>query len=195
MIPVTLLSLAFIAPIHPTYRPIKLELSAAYSSVKMKGLKALDEAENGVDAKSLAQVEEAAKRVGTNNVFLTEGKDIGAAVFQTRYALGGGSDSGTELHFTAKNKDSQAWAGIYLGNASSSPPYYRIDSAEIDQNVIRVVYSKPKNFVFSADTVPYLIWLPLGNLKSGKYRLELLDGDRSDELALSRRVEVKRDKE
>lgn len=82
------------------------------------------------------------------------------------------------------------WLLVYLGTSSSEPPFWLFESIAITGMNIRVTYkNNESNMGGTNDEVPYLYWVPLGDLPAGGYVLELFDANQK-EVTLARRVTV-----
>jgi hypothetical protein len=81
------------------------------------------------------------------------------------------------------------WLVVDLDRAHSSPLAYKITSITVsDEGRLRVVYTRHEGLA-SRDLVSYCLWIPVGELKPGRYALELFDGD-ADQPDLIRYVTV-----
>ncbi len=130
-------------------------------------------------------------RSGPSNGFLVRGKDIRQAIRATFLSLDG--VRAVDLSVGPEEdlpQPSELWMVAYLGTAGSDPLAWRVQSVERTGKRIRVAYVKQKPK--SKDLYPYFVWVPLGELESGTYSLELFNlGENQAELL--RRVTVGKD--
>jgi hypothetical protein len=78
----------------------------------------------------------------------------------------------------AKEKDEKRlsyWLVAYLGQGASNLPAWSLAAVAINKKVVRVSFKKEK--VEGGDLIPYVYWIPLGDLPRGDYTLELYDVD------------------
>jgi hypothetical protein len=122
---------------------------------------------------------------GASNVFLVEAKGIDGAVMASRFVLAGLNPVGKPARVYEQAGDH--WLVVYLGTSHSGPAW-ELDSVKVDGNRIRFAYHLPRAGGGPKDLHPYFYWVPLGELKPGKYQLELFDGE---DVTLMRRVEVR----
>jgi hypothetical protein len=123
---------------------------------------------------------------GLTNVFLVRGKDITQAVRATSMAMPGNSGGGYPVLPEDGSEPTQLWLVAYLGRSSSgTDAEVPIQSVEREGKTIRLAYRYHRNA--NQDMMPYIFWVPLGEMKKGTYTLELFDTDKK-EVTLLRRV-------
>ncbi|MBI1831684.1 MAG: hypothetical protein HYR84_09565 [Planctomycetes bacterium] len=131
-----------------------------------------------VDSEDSKWFEELRKRTsGASNVYLVRGRDIGAAIDATHDVENNGR-RGDEVNLS-EPPDGQAWMVVFFGRSSSSLPW-TIHAVEKSEKTIRLKYRKAgpqKGQVHTTDVWRYYAWVPLGDLKRGKYQLEIWDQD------------------
>ncbi len=195
MLPVAFLALALSAP-APKSKPVQIDLSEAYSTVEMKGLKKARAANPKDLDNELEIVRKAALRAGSSNLFLVRGGNFDEALKATRVVYGSGwGGKGEPAVARGAKQTGELWVVAFLGNTYSDPAAFDIKRIEMDGLTVRVVFSRPHPGGRSQDFTPYIIWANLGNLESGSYRLELIDADQKDEIVMFRRVAVNKEKE
>jgi hypothetical protein len=195
MLPVVLAVLGLAAPV-PKVRPnepVQIDLASAYSTVKMGRLKLASSDPDEVLRECLSDVHYAVGRAGLSCAFLVAGDDFGDAVRATARVFGGGLRADEVVRNDPK-KGEDIWVCAFLGNSSTTPPAFAVRRIEVDGLVVRVVFSKPRSLLRSCDFSPFVVWANLGKLPPGKYRVELVDGDRDDEVVVARKVTVTRTK-
>jgi len=120
-----------------------------------------------------------------SNLFLTKQPDFKNAVdAAVRF------EGFPVVELPAADDKSQVWLIIYLGAGHSSPPRWTIDSVELDSasRKIKVTFSPPpRDAQRTADLKPHFVIVPLANLTTGIFDLELHN---SNERVLTRRVHV-----
>jgi hypothetical protein len=124
-------------------------------------------------------------------VFLVRGKDINEAVRAASSAMVGFSGGGypvapKEGEWPPPTESRQLWLVAYLGSGpSGTNAAAPIQSVEREGKAIRLAYRYRGNE--HKDMMPYIFWVPLGEMEKGTYTLELFDTDKK-ELTLLRRV-------
>jgi hypothetical protein len=131
----------------------------------------------------------AGSTANASNVFVVKASDATSAV-----SIGSRVFFGylpTEQAATTKEKKEQSdyWLVAYLGAGTSSPTSFVIDEVTVEGNVVRLTYSRPKAERVTCDVLQYYFWVPLGELRPGKYRLDLFDVT-ARAVTLSRYVEL-----
>jgi hypothetical protein len=127
-------------------------------------------------------------RGGLSNVFMVRAKDITEATRATCNVLGSPAHEleGVDLR---RSKAPTFWLVAYLGTSGSSPPEWTVESVIRRESAIRLSYVAA---VADTDDIHhYFVWVPLGELKSGSYTLELFDTQKK-EVSLLRRVNLDR---
>jgi hypothetical protein len=129
---------------------------------------------------------------GLTNVFLVRGKDINEAVRAASSAMVGFSGGGgypvapKEGEWPPATESRQLWLVAYLGAGhSGTNASVPIQSVEREGKTIRLAYCYRSNQ--NKDMMPYIFWVPLGEMEKGTYTLELFDTDKK-EVTLLRRV-------
>jgi len=136
----------------------------------------------------LAQIYE--KMSGPSNVFLADAPDIDGAVSAAFGAMVGFRSADTPVTLDQSNPPrGNYWLVTYLGTSTSTGPWFIVDKITVDRSKIRFSYHTPKLSTVTADLVPYLYWVPIGNLADGTYDLELHDS-KNDLVTLVRRIVV-----
>src|SRR5436190_18631962 len=116
-------------------------------------------------------------RSGPTNVFLVRGKDINQAVQAASLAMPGNYGGGYPVHPDANawpvpSEPTQLWLVAYLGHGSSGTnAVVPIQSVEREGKTIRLAYCYRRNN--NKDFMPYIFWIPLGEMEKGTYMLEL----------------------
>jgi hypothetical protein len=126
---------------------------------------------------------------GASNLFLVRGKTIDDAGEATRDVLVEGDTADFPVP-RRKAAGQPYWLVVVLGIGGSAPPVWQVESAQKTGKVIRLTVEKPKREKSTKDYHLYMVWVPLGKLDDGVYKLELLD-KANDEPSLVRRVVVK----
>jgi hypothetical protein len=194
MLPVVLAVLGLAAPVPKdrANEPVQIDLSLAYSTVKMGKMKDASRDQDEVVRECLGEVRGAVRKVGLSCAFLVAGDDFKDALLATKGVLGGGL-SANEVRDRSKKSD-DIWVCAVLGNDSTTPPAFAVRRIEVDGQVVRVVFCKPRSLFRSCDFSPFVVWAKLGTLPPGKYRVELVDGDGDDEVVVARKVTVTQSK-
>jgi hypothetical protein len=128
---------------------------------------------------------------GASNLFLVDAPTIEDAVRASALVLAGSRavDVPVPLNMPDPPRGNH-WLVVFLGIRGSDPPNWLVDSMTINENVIRFSYHQQGYGAATKDLHAYHYWVPLGQLGSGIYKLELYDTDLK-EVTLMRRVEVK----
>lgn len=124
-----------------------------------------------------------------SNLFLVRGDDFRAALRDTRKALTDETGAETADERKAREASRQAWLFVYLGVGPSEPPQWTIESAKVYTGRVVACYSPVRHEDATRDGRCYVYWVPLGELKAGRYTLELVDHD-TNELDLLRREQI-----
>jgi len=129
--------------------------------------------------------------LGPSTILIVRGETLDEAVWETRAILQKGEPADRLSLASEQGKRESAWLCAYIGMAGSDPPQWVVQSVERKDNTIRFVYGKPVDlFVVTRDRECYCYWIPLGQLDSGTYVLEMWNSDRR-EWTVRRQVEVK----
>jgi hypothetical protein len=189
ILPLTLLFCGWVASVSA--KPGKesttkrtVELSSIFSSADQQGLKPIKANPTDPWATALRQLFENWSDNGVSNVFLVRGKDITAALKACRVVLttGRGADVAWGPDDRETHKD--FWLFAYVGIFRTER---KLHSVKQVGNNIRLTYSKPDSDAMGARRFFY--WVPLGQLPTGSYTLELFDADQKV-VTLMRRVKV-----
>jgi hypothetical protein len=130
-------------------------------------------------------------RSGASNAFFVRASDISEAIRGTFDVVVGGAAAEAPVRATEDAKRTAGlWLVAYLGLAGSSPPQWTVRSVEWRGTRLRLSYATGE--ARTRDMHPYFVWVPLGELKSGTYLLELFDAA-ENQATLIRRVKVPRD--
>jgi len=122
-------------------------------------------------------------------VFMVAGKDFPAALRATCLGLTGAPKFDEPVEVDPRKRAGEYWSVVFLGIRHSAPPAWLVESVEQEGCTVTVRYSEPFSPVNSADSDPYLLWIPLGKLKKGSITLQLYHADKK-RVQLSRRVRV-----
>jgi hypothetical protein len=179
VIPTTLLSLAFATLTPQTIpQPVeKVKKSKIYSNVKIEGTEFIRSAGVGLDNKELDKLLEAVEDAEKPHVYLVRGSDLVGAMSAHLAALSG--DAKPEGVVSAKGTDhakADVWVAAYLGNGSGTAEV-RIRGVEVSGEVIRVLVAPVNPSALTTDSKPYLVWANFGQLASGSYTLQIIEGE------------------
>jgi hypothetical protein len=165
-----------------------IPLVLTYSTSLQKGLKRVEESIPESLREKIAEWFTRWAKVGASDVFLVRGNDFGDVLEATRWAMDSWIPAGGPVRrMDVRDVSQQMWLFGYLGVGRHSPPAWILESIEIDNNNIRLIYrQKPSR---GEKDLPYLVWAPLGKLQPGCYTVQLYDKD-SGESTLARRVFV-----
>lgn len=191
MLPVVLAVICVAAPV-PKVRPndpVQLDLASAYSTAKMGRMKLASTDQDKVVHECLKEIQAAASRSGLSSAFLVAGEDFTSALLATTKVYGGGLRADEVVRNDPKKGD-DIWVCAFLGNDSTQPPSFVVRRIEVEGQVVRVVFAKPRSLFNSCNFFPYFVWAKIGQLPPGKYRVELVDGDH-DEVVTARKITVK----
>lgn len=126
-------------------------------------------------------------RSGGSNVFLARGDNLRDAIHATMRAAG---LLGLDRPVAKPGGEARGdyWLVAYLGLGTTDS--FIVESVTIEENTIRLVYTKPESKNPTLIGYQYFYWVPLGKLQAGDYELELFDSGRKKG-TLMRLVEVK----
>lgn len=109
-------------------------------------------------------------RNGASDIFLVGASDISRAIEVTGGYVAGGYVSPEK----AGQKAERGYCLVaYFGVGEKTHLTWQVESVMTNGNSIRITYSKKQQKVMGS--LPYFIWLPLGELDNGPYTLELFD--------------------
>lgn len=126
---------------------------------------------------------------GLSNAFLVLAQDLTGAIKATREAFSAAAPADIVVGRNKPLNASTLWLVAYLGTDGSTPPAWLIESVELDNKTIRVVYQSPRRTSSTNDSHQYFIWVPLDQRQPGTYTLELVDAE-TKQPSLVRRVKV-----
>jgi hypothetical protein len=126
-----------------------------------------------------------------SNVFLVDAANEYDAINASASVLFGPFSADTAATVNAPDpKPGSHWFVVYLGAGPSTPTWFLVESATVQGNTIRLIYSKAAAATqITADIRRYYFWIPLGKLEPGTYIVELYDSN-VNAVTLSRRVYV-----
>ncbi len=153
----------------------KIPLDSIYSTFSQKGLKNITDRENMYYEELMTK-----SKHGASNFFLVRGDDFSKAIEAThRVAVAGSIVDRITLE---EQPQGQVWMVVYWGIAGSSPPCWTIHSVERSEKTIRLRYRHHEDGGETKDLHRYYAWVPPGELKAGKYNLEMWDEDNSERM-------------
>lgn len=168
--------------------------SEVFATVEREGFKHISSGkrivENKIVEEDYASAMSAINKVDgkASNIFLVDAKNINDAVKATSLVIIGYLRADKPMR-PKKGEGSGKWLVVYLGRGHSSPLKWKAESVKVDEKTIRFTYREPEAGAQSGDIVKYYYWVPIGELDSGAYNLELHDSGLK-KVTLSRRVEV-----
>jgi hypothetical protein len=163
---------------------VEIPLKSIYSTSPQEGMQRADWSNRiGSGRRNRIQIE---FRSGASNVFLVDAESADDAILASRQVLMGYRSA--ERPAVTLDRTENYWLVVYLGFGGNRR--WIVDSVTTDGNRIRFAYHRRPMPQGGEDgtLAPELYWIPLGELKPGKYRLELFDGE---DVTLMRRVEVR----
>lgn len=130
-----------------------------------------------------------------SNLFVVRGDDLKAAVQDARSWLTYEDNKETEAERKSRKASNRRWLFVYLGSGSSTPMRAKLEAVHVYPDRVQVRYSgpDPSERWVTADVRYYAYWIPLGELKPGPARFEIVD-HATGEIELMRRVIIKPDK-
>lgn len=180
--------LAFAAPASAKEIP----LSEIHATVPSEGMQAANSTQKvggkyiHPDGEAIGELQKA-YRSGASNVLLARSDSRRDAINATIRAAGL-LGLGQPVPKPGAETRGNYWLVAYLG--MSTPDSLIVESVTVEENKIRLAYTKQqsKNPVMMG--YQFFCWVPLGKLEAGNYELELFDSDRK-KVTLMRLVEVK----
>jgi hypothetical protein len=167
----------------------RIPLDSIFSTSRQKGLRLVDQGrgDEGFEFQ-IRELQQNAINTGASNIFLVRGDDIRSAVRATRDVFCGGRAVDEAVNSDPESKPRDYWLVAYLGVAGSDPPAWVVKSVEVKSKEIRLSYEVAVSV--TDDEFAYFVWVPLGELMPGQYKVELFD-EKMAESILLRRVLVK----
>jgi hypothetical protein len=127
---------------------------------------------------------------GASNVFLVEATSIQNAIRASARIVTGSRGARTVASVDEPNPPrGQKWLVVYLGAGPSEPTWWTVERINVAGKLIRVSYRRSSPMGATRDVNPYYYWIPVGDLETGSYQLELYDAS-ENVVTLMRRVEV-----
>lgn len=124
---------------------------------------------------------------GLSNIFMIRSPDIESAVLTTIYAFEGGVGGDTPIRRNTTATDAPLWVVAYLGLGGSQPAQFKVKSAEVFPDKIRLTYEEKTSLTL--DSSPYLIWIRIDKLPAEACYVELYNGT-ANATIMSRRVKI-----
>jgi hypothetical protein len=162
----------------------QIPLSEIYATSNQKGLRPVIRRPEEPYGKDLNRIYSKTAGMGASNAFMVHGKDLAAAIRSTATVFLGGHAADVPAERDEQAEGTKYWMVAYLGSGSQS---YDIRLVTLHENNIRIHYVRVPQEVSAV--YQYFTWVPIQDLKSGIYYLELFDAQLNC-VTMSRRVKV-----
>lgn len=172
-----------------------IPLSSILTTSRQPGMIAVErefQLQDNVDNKStrgyLRQILEASHG-GASNVFLVDAANASAAIDASYNVIVGSRSAETAVTENIPNpRHGRLWIVVYLGSGPSSPVWWTIENVTVDGFKVAVNYRQSKPSPATDDVCQYYYWIPLSELTTGMYEVELFDTE-ATKAVLMRRIE------
>jgi hypothetical protein len=173
------------APVARTRPEREIPLDAIYTTGQQKTLRPVPFGDGERGQRDLEAVKSSLKHCNLSTVFIVRGDDPGAAIRDARCRLTPDVERETRAERKAREQSSRYWLVLFLGIGPGSPNQWTIRSVEVYPERVQVTCdTSERNVSGTTDVCYYLYLIPLGELKKGRYSLQLSDAPSGDILLL-----------
>lgn len=169
------------APIPSTRPEREVPLSAIYTTTHQDQLRPIPFREGEAAHRDLEVVKSCLKNCHLSTLFLVRGDDPGAAIRDARHRLTPDVERETRAERKAREASTKYWLVLFLETGPSTPNQWTIRGVELFPNRVQVNYNaSERTDSATTDLIYYLYWIPLGELKPGRYTVQLSDTSTGD---------------
>jgi hypothetical protein len=125
-------------------------------------------------------------RSGASDILLVTGDDLAEAVAMADVILAGGN---ADLRRGKRDpRKGKCWLVTYFGCGNVNGTSWKVEKIESTKMLFRLSYSRGKQKAEAS--MPYVFWVPLGEILAGTYETQLFDAE-SKSVSFSRRQTVR----